>query len=112
MRKIPFFVLLRFCQLTNAAENDPSVQDSDLQEAAQVETGSSQEIEEDGSDLAAVKILNTNEDEEESSHQEINAVMDVENLLDKNLPRFHVVGQGETSGAKKFKMASREIRFL
>ncbi len=67
MRKLLFFVLLSSCQLTNAAENDPSVQDSDLQESAQVETGSSQEIEEDGSDLAAVKILNTNEDEEESS---------------------------------------------
>ena len=62
--------------------------------------------------LSSLKNPGPAEDEEESSHQEINAVMDVENLLDKNLPRFHVVGQGETSGAKKFKMASREIRFL
>ena len=67
MRKLLFFVLLSSCQLTNAEENDLSVQDSDLQEAAQVETDSSEETKENGSDLAAVKILNTNEDEEESS---------------------------------------------
>ena len=66
MRILLFFALLSFCQFTNAAENDPSVQDPDLQEAGQIETDSIQEIQEDGSDLVAAEVLNTKEDEEES----------------------------------------------
>lgn len=67
MRKLLLFALLSFCQLTLAAENDPPVQDSDLQEATQVEPDSSIEVQEDGSDLVAAEIFDTNEDEEESS---------------------------------------------
>ena len=67
MRKLLLFALLSFCQLTNAAENDPPVQDADPQEAAQVEPDTSLETQEDGSDLIGVGILDTNEDEEESS---------------------------------------------
>ena len=67
MRKLLFFALLSFCQLPHAAENDPPVQDADLQEATQVEPDSSIESQEDGSDLVAAEISDTNEDEEESS---------------------------------------------
>ncbi|PCI76586.1 MAG: hypothetical protein COB20_10290 [SAR86 cluster bacterium] len=67
MRKLLLFALLSFCQFTIAAENDPPAQDVDLQEAAQVEADSSIETQEDGSDLVAAEILDTNEDEEESS---------------------------------------------
>lgn len=67
MRKLFLFALLSLCQLTNAAENDPSAQDVDLQEAVQVEPDLSIEPLEDGSDLIAAEILDTNQDEEESS---------------------------------------------
>jgi hypothetical protein len=67
MRKLLLFALFGFCQLINAAENDPPAQDADLQETAQVESGSSIEAQEDGSDLIAAEILVVNEDEEESS---------------------------------------------
>jgi hypothetical protein len=67
MRNLCLFTLLSFWQFTNAAENDPPIQDSDLLEAAQVELDSSIEIEEDGSDSVAAEISDTNEDEEESS---------------------------------------------
>ena len=67
MRKLLLFALLSFCQLINAAENDPPAQDVDLQEAAQVEPDSSIEAQEDGGDLIAAEISDTNEDEEESS---------------------------------------------
>ena len=67
MRNLCLFTLLCFWQFTNAAENDPPIQDSDLLEAAQIELDSSIEIEEDGSDSVAAEISDTNEDEEESS---------------------------------------------
>lgn len=67
MRKLLFLALISFCQFTNAAENDPPAQDVDLQEAAQVGPDSSIETQEDGSDLIATEILETNEDEEEDS---------------------------------------------
>jgi hypothetical protein len=67
MRNLCLFTLLSFWQFTNAAENDPPIQDSDLLEAAQIELDSSIEIEEDGSDSVAAEISDTNEDEEESS---------------------------------------------
>tara|TARA_B110000858_G_scaffold198464_1_gene265353 strand:+ start:22722 stop:22988 length:267 start_codon:yes stop_codon:yes gene_type:complete len=67
MPKLLVFALLSFCQLTIAAENDPPVQGADQQEAEQVESDSSIEPQEGGSDLVAAEILDTNEDEEESS---------------------------------------------
>ena len=67
MRKLLFFALLSFCQFTNAAENDPTAQDADQQEPAPVELDSSIETQDGGSDLIAAEILDTNEDEEESS---------------------------------------------
>lgn len=67
MRKLLLFALLSFCQFSNAAENDPPAQDADQQDVAQVEPGSSTGTQEDGSDLIAAEILDTNEDEEESS---------------------------------------------
>ncbi len=67
MRNLCLFTLLSFWQFTNAAENDPPIQDSDLLEAAQIELDSSIEIEEDGSDSVAAEISDTNEDEESSS---------------------------------------------
>ncbi|MBL4582228.1 MAG: hypothetical protein JKY29_10450 [Gammaproteobacteria bacterium] len=66
MRNLLLFTLLSFCQFVNAAENDPSAQDSDLQEVAQVEPDSSIEPQEGGSDLTAAEISDTNEDKEES----------------------------------------------
>ena len=66
MRNLFLFALLSFCQLTFAAENDPPAQGSDLQEAAQIESEPSQDTQEDGSDLIAAEILDTNEDEESS----------------------------------------------
>jgi len=67
MRKLFLFALLSFCQLINAAENDPPVSESDLLEAAQIEPDSSIETQEELGDLLAAEILDTNEDEEESS---------------------------------------------
>ena len=67
MRKLFLFALLSFCQLSIAAENDPSPQDVDLPEAIQAESDISIESQEDGSDLVAVEILDINEEEEESS---------------------------------------------
>lgn len=67
MRKLFVFALLSFCQLTIAAEDDPPAQDVDPQEAVQAESDISIESQEDGSDLVAAEILDTNEDEEESS---------------------------------------------
>lgn len=67
MRKLLLFALLSFCHISNAAENDPPAQDADQQGAAQVEPGSSIETQEEGGDLIAAEILDTNEDEEESS---------------------------------------------
>jgi len=67
VRKLFLFALLSFCQLAIAAENDPPPQDVDLQEAIQAESDISIESQEDGSDLVAVEILDTNEEEEESS---------------------------------------------
>ena len=67
MRKLFLFALLSFCQFAIAAENDPPAQDADLQEAVQAESDISIESQEDGSDLIAAEILDTNEDEEESS---------------------------------------------
>ena len=67
MRNLLLFALLSFCQLTFAAENDPPAQDSDLQEAVQIESEPSQETQEDGSDLIAAEILDTNENEDEES---------------------------------------------
>jgi len=67
MHKLFLFALLSFCQLSIAAENDPSPQDVDLPEAIQAESDISIESQEDGSDLVAVEILDTNEEEEESS---------------------------------------------
>ena len=67
MRKLFFFALLSFCQFAIAAENDPRAQDVDPQEVVQAESDISIESQEDGSDLVAVEILDTNEEEEESS---------------------------------------------
>ena len=67
MRKLFLFALLSFCQLAIAAENVPPPQDVDLQEAIQAESDISIESQEDGIDLVAVEILDTNEEEEESS---------------------------------------------
>jgi len=67
VRKLLLFAVLSFVHLTSAAENDPPAQDAGQQELAQVEPGSSIEPEEGDSDLVATEILDTNEDEEESS---------------------------------------------
>jgi len=67
MRKLFLFALLSFCQLINAAEGDPPAQDSVLQEAAAIESGSSNEAQENGNDIIAAEILDTNEDEDEPS---------------------------------------------
>ena len=67
MRKLFLFALLSFCQLINAAENDPPAQNNDLQEAVEAESELSIEPQEEGSDLIAAEILDTNEEEEESS---------------------------------------------
>jgi hypothetical protein len=67
MRKLFLFALLSFCQFTIAAENDPPAQDVGPQEAVQAESDSSIESQKDGSELIAAEILDTNEDEEESS---------------------------------------------
>lgn len=63
MRKLYLFALLIFCRFAIAAENDPP---ADLQEVVQTESDISIESQEDGSDLIAVEILDTNEDEEPS----------------------------------------------
>ena len=57
MRKLSLIVLLIFSQLTNAAEDDPTDQDSDLQEAAQVEPDSNQEIQEGDSEAVIIDII-------------------------------------------------------
>ena len=64
MRKLYLFVLLSFCRFAMAAENDPPAQDAGLQEVVQTESDISIESQEDGSDLIAAEILDTNEDEE------------------------------------------------
>lgn len=69
MSKLLLFALLSFCQLTIAAENDSPVQDAAQQEVEQVESDSSIEPQESSSDLVAAEILDTNEDEEESSER-------------------------------------------
>ena len=56
MRKLSLIVLLIFSQLTNAAEDDPTDQDSDLQEAAQVEPDSNQEIQEGDSEAVIIDL--------------------------------------------------------
>jgi hypothetical protein len=56
MRKLSLIVLLIFSQFTNAAEDDPTDQDSDLQEAAQVEPDSNQEIQEDDSEAVIIDL--------------------------------------------------------
>ena len=56
MRKLSLIVLLIFSQFTNAAEGDPTDQDSDLQEAAQVEPDSNQEIQEGDSEAVIIDI--------------------------------------------------------
>lgn len=66
MRKLFWFVLLSFCQLTIAAENDPPDQETDQQEAVQAGSDSSQEIQEGDSDLIAAENSDTNEEEESS----------------------------------------------
>ena len=66
MRKLYLFALLSFCRLAIAAENDPPAQDAGLQEVVQTESDISIESQEDGSDLIAAEILDTNEDEESS----------------------------------------------
>ncbi|MDA1290033.1 MAG: hypothetical protein O3C37_04070 [Proteobacteria bacterium] len=67
MRKLFLFALLSFCKFTIAAENDPPAQYVGPQEAVQAESDSSIEPQKDGSELIAAEILDTNEDEEESS---------------------------------------------
>ena len=67
MRKLFLFALLSFCQFAIAAESDPPAQDVDPQEVVQTESDISIESQEDGIDLVAVEILDTNEEEEESS---------------------------------------------
>ena len=69
MRKLLVFALLSFCQLTNAAENDTPLQEDDQQEAKQLEPDSSIKPQEGSTDLVAADILDTSEDEEESSER-------------------------------------------
>lgn len=67
MRKLLIFALLSFFQLTNAAENDPPVQDAAPQEPEQVEPKSVVKAQEANSDADATENPDEKEDEEKSS---------------------------------------------
>ncbi|GJM13085.1 MAG: hypothetical protein DHS20C12_14880 [Pseudohongiella sp.] len=67
MRNLLLILLLGICQFSNAAENDPPAQDNDQQDAAQASPEPNQELQEDEGSLIAAEVLETNDNEEETS---------------------------------------------
>ncbi len=73
MRKLLLLSIFCLCQFAFAAENDPPVQETEQQNSdtaplqGDVESESEQEIVDDGSDLIAAEVSETNEADAESS---------------------------------------------